>query len=354
MADQDKDQKTQPASPQRIAKAYEDGQIGFSADLIGGMMLAMGVMYFWFAGEWFFSTIGQTIIDRATIFQPMIADPRMIVDAATKDLMSVAVVMMALVLPLFLIAVTGGVFQTNFNISFKPLNLKWDKMSIPAGVKRIFSIASLVRGALSIAKATVVISIIYLIAESEMENIAASGFASFQMLMISMCRILIYVSISIAMTMAMIGILDLAFQKWKQMQDLRMSLQELKDEFKDSEGDPQMKARMKKLASEISQNQMLNDVPKADVIIRNPTHFAIAIKYDRESMDAPIVLAKGKDLLAQKIIDIAEKNDVAIVERKPVARFLFFNTKIGDSIPFELYQAVAEILNYVNRLKESF
>ena len=166
-----------------------------------------------------------------------------------------------------------------------------------------------------------------------------------------LCAILMTASFAVAAMMVVVGIVDLAFQKWKHLQELKMSLRDIKDEHKESEGDPMVRARLKRLRAEMSRTRMLADVPRASVVITNPTHFAVAIEYDPEKMEAPIVLAKGADHLAKKIIEIAKENDVAVVERKPVARFLYANVEIGQTIPVELYQAVAEILNFVNRVK---
>jgi flagellar biosynthetic protein FlhB len=351
MADQDRDQKTEQATPQRISKAFEEGQIGFSADLIGGVMLATGAFYFWLVGEWMFGTIGDTIRNRITYFSPMIEDTGTIAGVMVKDILHVGGACLALMLPLFFVALFGGALQTNFNVSFKALTLKWEKLSIPSGFKRIFSISSVVRGAFSIGKAAIIVGIIYWIGQSQLDEMSVSGYATFQSLMFVMCKILLLAAISIAATMAVLGIADLAFQKWKQMEDLKMSIQDIKDEHKENEGDPMIKARIKRLQAEMGRKRMLSDVPKASVIITNPTHFAVAVQYDRDSMEAPIVLAKGADFMAKKIIAIAKENGVPIVERKPVARFLYANTQVGNTIPFELYQAVAEIINYVNRLK---
>ena len=349
---QDRDQRTEQATPTRIRKAYEEGQIGFSSELVGSVMLLTGVVFFWSVGYWFFGQIGQSIVDRVTFFHPMIEDPRMIALAISKDTQRIGIACLALMIPLFFVALLGGALQTNFNISFKPLNLKWDKLSVPAGFKKIFSSSSVVRGALTIAKAALIVLIIFLVGRSQLESMATAGDSTFQDLMFEMCWMLLYVSLAIAATMSIVGIVDLAFQKWKHLQDLKMSIKDIRDEHKDQEGDPMLKARLKKLQGEVSRGRsIIEEVPKADAIIRNPTHFAIAIKYDRETMQAPIVLAKGKDLLAKKIIEIAEAHEIPVVERKPVARFLYFNVEIGNPIPIELYQAVAEILNYVNRLK---
>ena len=132
-----------------------------------------------------------------------------------------------------------------------------------------------------------------------------------------------------------------------------MSVRDIKDEHKTTEGDPLIRARVRKLQAEMSRKRMLADVPKANVVITNPTHLAVALRYDRYSMDAPVVLAKGADFLAKKIIKTAKENGITVVERKPVARFLYSHVEIGQPIPLELYQAVAEILNFVNRLRSN-
>jgi flagellar biosynthetic protein FlhB len=352
MADQDRDQKTEQATPQRISKAFEEGQIGYSADLVGGVMLAVGAAYFWFAGQWMFESLGDNIRNRVTYFQPMIDEPLAITDAISADVLSTGALCLGLILPLFIVALLGGALQTNFNVTFKAMTLKWEKLSIPAGVKRIFSLSGLVRGGFSIGKTAIIVGILYYVARSEFDVMEVFAFTSFQNLMFVMCKILLQASIAIAATLAVLGVADLAFQKWKQSEDLKMSMQDIKDEHKENEGDPMMKARMKRLAAEMGRSRMLADVPNASVIVTNPTHYAVAIQYDRESMEAPIVLAKGADFLAKKIIAIAKENGVPVVERKPVARFLYANTKIGTAIPFELYQAVAEIMNYVNRINK--
>ncbi|QEG23364.1 flagellar biosynthesis protein FlhB [Mariniblastus fucicola] len=350
MADQDRDQKTEQATPQRISKAFEEGQIGYSADLIGGVMLAVGAFYFWMVGEWMFGSLGDNIRFRVTYFRPMIEDPLSIADALSSDVIKTGMVVLGLMLPLFIVALLGGALQTNFNVTFKSMTLKWEKMSVPSGFKRIFSISSVVRGAFSIGKAAIIVGILYYLGRSQFDAMEMVAFTSFKSMMFVMCKILLQASIAIAATLAVLGVADLAFQKWKQSQDLKMSIQEIKDEHKENEGDPLVKARIKRLQAEMGRNRMLADVPKASVVITNPTHFAVAVQYDGDNMDAPIVLAKGADHLAKKIIAIAKENGVPVVERKPVARFLYANTKVGNQIPFELYQAVAEIINYVSRI----
>ena len=149
----------------------------------------------------------------------------------------------------------------------------------------------------------------------------------------------------------MIGFADYMYQRWKFHNDMKMTKQEVKDEYKNSEGDPKIKSQQRARMRQASQRRMMQELPQADVVITNPTHLAVAIKYDKEKYDAPVVIAKGADYLAQKIKDVARENDIEIVENKPLARMLYHNVDIGNQIPPELYQMVAEVLAYVYGLK---
>lgn len=354
MADeQTKDQKTEDATPQRIQKAREEGQLGFSSELIGGVMLSTAVALAWFSGDAFFNAIGSSIAARLGDFEDVIVDPRQLVKVLIADTRTIGIATLAFVMPIAVLAVMGGVLQTGFNISSKPLNLDPNKLSVKSGFSRIFSTKSLVRGGLSIIKATMVLTVFYLVARSKLEAIVTAGAGGFKPLMGVLCEVLLYASTAVAGMLLVVGIVDFAYQKWKHLDDLKMTVQEIKDEHKDTDGDPMIKARIKRLQAEMGRKRMLADVPKASVVITNPTHFAVAVRYDSDSMDAPIVIAKGADFLAKKIIAIAKENGVAVVERKPVARFLYANVEIGNMVPFELYQAIAEILNFVNKMRRA-
>ena len=161
---------------------------------------------------------------------------------------------------------------------------------------------------------------------------------------------MINVGIRISALFAVIAMFDLFYQKWKYHQDMMMSKQEVKDEYKNSEGDPKVKSQQKQRMQQASQRRMMQDLPNADVVITNPTHLAVAIKYDKDTNEAPVVVAKGADYLAQKIKERARENAIEIVENKPLARMLYHNVEIGAEIPPELYQMVAEVLAYVYSL----
>ena len=166
-----------------------------------------------------------------------------------------------------------------------------------------------------------------------------------------MLRIVTDLGIRIAAVYMVIAFADFAYQKYKFAKDMKMTKQEVKDEYKQSEGDPQIKGKIRQKMREASQRRMMQDLPKADVVITNPTHYAVAIKYDPEVAEAPTVLAKGEDYLAQRIKEIARENHVEIVENKPLARMLYANVEVGEAVPPELYQAVAEVLAFVYHLQ---
>ena len=163
--------------------------------------------------------------------------------------------------------------------------------------------------------------------------------------------LIINTGIKISIVYLVIGLADFIYQKHKFNEDMKMTKQEVKDEYKNTEGDPQIKGRQRRKMQEVSQKRMMQDVPKADVVITNPTHFAVALKYEAEVSSAPVVLAKGEDYLAQKIKEVARENKIEIVENKPLARMLYHNVDVGAEIPPELYQAVAEVLAAVYKAK---
>ncbi len=352
MAEQDREQRTEQPTAQRIRRAFEEGQIGISSELLGSVAFAVGVCFFFLAGSWFFTRITRSFREREAIFETVIEEPASLPSLILHDLFNIGVAVLALMVPIFVVTALVGGMQTNFNISFKPLELKWEKLSVSKGFERIFNSRSVVKGIMAIIKATLVVMIAYFFASSQMDTILNSGTYSFQDMIAKLAMILLYLSVAAAATITLIGVADLAFQKWRHLQDLRMSIRDIRDEHKDSEGDPMIRARLKKLQSELGRQRIAEQVANANVVITNPTHFAVALEYDLKTMIAPKVTAKGADHLAKRIIEIAKENDVPVVERKPVARFLYFNVKVDQTIPAELYAAVAEVLNFVKRFEK--
>ena len=347
MSEQDRDQRTEAPTAQRLRKAVEEGQIGFSSEFMGGILLLFGVLFFWLAGAWMFAKIADTIRLRSTVFHSVIKDVNSIENVLMEDFSRVGLAVLGLLIPLSLATVIAGGVQTNFNISSKPLELKWNKLSVVSGFRRMFSMRGSVRGLLALCKASAIVLVAYLAASYQFEDIVTSGSYSIRHMLAMMCRLLLSIALWATLVLLFLGIIDLGFQKWKHLQDMKMSLRDIRDENKENEGDPLIRARVKRIQMELSRQRMMNDVPKASVVITNPTHFAVAIQYDKSKMAAPQVVAKGGDMLAKKIIELARENGVPVVQRKPLARYIYFNVKIGQPIPVELYEAVAKILNFI-------
>lgn len=341
------DQPTEEPTARKLEKALEDGQIAFSSELIGGLIVLVGMLFFFGMGRWFFDALLRSLRERLTDFEPMISHPDTLLLAIRRNVESVGVVCLGLMLPMAAVAILAGALQTRFNLTAKPLELKWNKISPGSGLKRIFSTRALNKGALSIAKSVAIVSVAYNITVGRLEEVALSGMTSYYAMLMLGVELLLSIGFATALLLVVIGFADLGFQIWKQKKDLMMTKQEIKDENKDSDGDPHVKARIRRIQNEMSQKRVVQEVPRATVVITNPTHFAVALRYETSESMAPIVIAKGSDHLAKQIIRVARENGVAVVERKPIARFLYSNVEVGHEIPYELYQAVAEILNFI-------
>ncbi len=349
MAETQNDQKTEAPTPRRLEKALEEGQIAFSTELMGGLLLLAGVLFMMAAGRWFFGAIMTVMRVRVTQFEPMTEHPRTILNAFRDSVIEVGLACLGLLVPLFVLTILASVLQTQFNFSTKPLEWKWNKLNPVEGVKKIFSSRSVVKGLVAMAKAGVIVATAWFLTRARFDEITVSNLTSFDSAVETGVGLILAVSLTTALLMVVVGAADFGFQKWKHWRDLHMSMQEIRDEHKEHEGDPMIKARIRKMMNEIGRKRTLQEVPTASVVITNPTHFAVALRYNPGEDDAPVVVAKGADLLARRIIQIARENGVAVIERKPLARYLYANVDIGKSIPFELYQAVAEILNYIRR-----
>ena len=323
---------TEEPTARRWEKAFEDGQLAFSTELMGGLIVLVAMLFFLGMGRWFFDAILLSIRQRLTFFDPMISHPDTILAAVRQNIQDVGWACLALMLPLAGVSILAGTLQTRFNLSTKPLELKWNKASPIAGIKRIFSTRALNRGAIAIAKAAAIVAAAYYITQSRFEEVTLSGSHTYGQMLIIGAELILAIGFATAILMVVIGLVDLAFQIWKQKKDLMMTKQEVRDENKDNDGDPQIKARIRKLQSELAGKRIAQEVPKANVVITNPTHFAVALRYEPGVSAAPIVIAKGADHLAFQIIRIAKENGVAVVERKPVARFLYANVKVGGEI----------------------
>lgn len=260
-------------------------------------------------------------------------------------------------LPTLLIAMAIGVLmsylQVGFLFTIEPVQPKFSKINPLKGAKNMFSMQALVELVKSLLKASLILYVSYGYVKDRLIELLLTIDIEIGQMVVLMWEMVIGVVLRSGLILLVIAIFDYGFKKWKNNKDLMMTKQEVKDEYKQSEGDPLLKSKIKEKQRAMAMSRMMQDVPTADVIITNPTHFAIAIKYDVKLGDAPRVVAKGKDLIAQNIKRIATEAKVPIVENKPLAQTLYKTTEIGQFIPVDLYEAVAEVLAYVYTLKKN-
>ena len=346
--------KTEEPTTKKLEEARKEGQVARSKELIN----ASGLITLFITLKIFIGFIGSNFINT---FQNSYQH----INGITKEEFNVVSIQELWIeslltilwtcLPLFaaatLISFVVVVYQVKWKVSGQLLKPKLSRLNPINGFKRIFSREKIVELILDIIKIFIVAWIAYSTLKDEWSTLLLLYEVNLEQAVLLIGDIIINLGIKISFLFFTIGLFDLFYQKLKFKKDMRMTKQEVKDEFKNTEGDPQVKSRIRSKMREISRRRMMQAIPQADVVITNPTHLAAAIKYDRESSEAPVLVAKGADYLAQKIKEIAKENNVEIVENKPLARMLYYNVEVGAEIPPELYQMTAEVLAYVYGLK---
>lgn len=350
------EEKTEQATPKKKSDARKKGQVVMSKDLSSSFALLVVFVYLnFFKG---------TIVERLYAFMSKLygatsGDLDSLFEAPNiMNLMAeTGLLMLGIIMPIALVAMSIGLLTTYLQVgvlfTIEPIQPKLDKISPIKGFKRLFSVRSLVELAKAITKGTLLLYIAFSYVIDKINLFYESVNYSLEGIAYLMWDVTFNVVLRCAIFLFVIGVFDYAYKKWQDSKDNMMTKQEIKDEYKNSEGDPLLKAKIKEKQRQISMSRMMQDVPKADVIITNPTHYAVAIQYDSNRGDAPFVVAKGKNLIAANIKRTATENDVPIVENKPLARALHAQVEIGDFIPPDLYEATAEVLAYVFKLRNN-
>ncbi len=346
-------EKTEKATPRKREEARKKGQVFRSNDLNSAFIIlsVFAVIYFGFpymldsmqgfAKEYL---AGRSVVD----FNPVVA---------YMILLESLYLMVKILLPILAVAVVAGLasnlLQVGFIFSVEPLGMKLERINPIEGFKRIFSKRALVELVKSILKLVLTAYIVYQVGTKYIDLFP--GLMDMEVIQIvsSLLAIIFEMAMKIGLVLIILGILDYLYQRWEHEQSLKMTKHEVKEEYKQVEGHPQIKARQKQKQRELAMRRMMTEVPKADVVITNPTHFAVALSYNAEQMDAPMVVAKGQGFVALRIKELAQINGVAIVENQELARNLFYICDLGDVIPENLYQAVAQVLAFVYRQKEA-
>ena len=350
MSDSSGDKKHSPTEKRR-RQAREDGNIVKSQDLTSAALLLASLAALNYLGPPACEKIAGTMADA-------LSTPRLesiSTDDASNYLLQnaarLAIAAVPMLIAMFIAGVLVNLTQTGFLFTTKKIEPKLSNISPLAGAKRILSLQGVVKLGFGIVKVCIIAAVAYASLTHHFDQIMHLAGLSVPQIATVLFSSLIGTCLWIGAALFILAILEYAFQKWKQEQDLMMSDQEIRDEMKESEGDPQMTARRRQIQRQMMMQRADSEVPGADVVVSNPTELAIAIKYDPLSMPAPTVVAKGAGLLAQKIRRVALENGVPVVERKPLAQILYKTVEVGDIVPTDQYQAVAEVLRYVYQLQ---
>jgi flagellar biosynthetic protein FlhB len=345
-------ERTEPPSPRRLEKAREEGQVPQSRELMAFLVMAAAVGGFWGFGQWLTQRAGGIVshglrFDREAAFDP---------NAMVKSFASLSWDALLMAAPVFLLTLVAAI-ATPFALGgwrFSPnaLSPKFSRMNPLQGVKRLLSWHSLGELVKAILKALLVGGVIYWVVSRERDQLFALALQSVDTALPAFAGMLIFAAVALVAGLAMIAAIDVPFQLWRYYAGLRMTREELKQEMKELEGDPQLKARIRSQQRAMARKRMMAEVPKADVVVTNPTHYAVALKYDRDRMGAPEVVAKGMNLVAERIRTLAAEHRVTVLEAPPLARALYRHTDIGEQVPAALYTAVAEVLAYVYQLDQ--
>ncbi|MDE6913701.1 MAG: flagellar biosynthesis protein FlhB [Lachnospiraceae bacterium] len=350
-------EKTEEPTSKKKADTRKEGKVAKSKEMSSGVQLIslFLILKFWVGhmGENFmklFSELYEKMPAYTTYWGGRVvsSDYKILFDGIYAELLMQ-------LLPFFLIGVAISIIinmlQFKFQISTKPLQPKFSKLNPVSGMKKLFSKEKIVELLKSIAKIILIMAVVYNTIKGDWVYLVNIYQMTLTQAIELIGSIVINMGLKISLVFMVIAFADLFYQRWKFHEDIKMSKQEVKDEYKNAEGDPQIKGKIRQKMREASQRRMMQDVPKADVVITNPTHYAVAIRYDANEGSTPKVLAKGADFVAQKIKEIARENNVEIVENKPLARMLYANVEIGQEVPPELYQSVAEVLALVYKMQ---
>jgi flagellar biosynthetic protein FlhB len=348
---EESDEKTEEATQTRREDFRKRGQVAQTRELASVLALLSSALVLWFLGRFFLQQITEMMTMSVGAF---------FVDAARDEDYRPAAAFIVkrgllIVAPFMAIlgvsSIASTVLQVGILNNEEALDFNLEKLNPIEGFKRMFSVRALVEGLKSIVKLIFVISIVAMVVKDQAIKVPLMVSFSLNQIMSMMGEVTVRLLAGLGIFMAVLAAADYFFQRFQLEKQMRMTKQEVKEEHKSREGDPMIKARIRRIQREMANKRMMADIPKADVIITNPTHIACALRYNPETMASPTLVAKGADKMAERIKEVAREHGIPIMENKPLARTIFKSLKIGHAIPRELFTAVAQVLSYVYKLK---
>lgn len=344
-------EKTEQATPKKKDEARKKGQIARSSDLPGSFNMMFTCLSFIMLGDYYKQHIMMmfgNLFEDWLLMELTTGNVMTLFNEITSELLFILMPIFAITI---IIGILGNVVQFGFLLTGDPLKMKLSKLNPINGFKQIFSAKTIVEFLKSVLKLLIITILVYMVVSKEWDRMLLLASLPIQQIFSFTAELTVKLGIEIGAVLTVLALADFFYQRYEHNKSLRMSKQDIKDEHKKAEGDPIIKGRIRERQRKMAMQRMMQEVPKADVIITNPTHYAIALKYDAAMMEAPKIIAKGMDHVALRIREIAKENGIVTMENKPLARALYERSEIGDVIPPDLFQAVAEVLAYVYKMK---
>jgi flagellar biosynthesis protein FlhB len=353
MADNDGQERTEEATPKRQRDAREKGQIARSRELNTVMALLVAATAFLAMGDSLVRGMVGLLHHDFTIPRAMIFDDNAMTGALSSSILEALWLFLPFFILMILAALGASMALGGWSFSTQAMSFKWEKLDPVKGLGRVFAWRGVMEMFKGLAKFGLVAGVALLLLKLQGHQFLGLGGEPLQQALAHAGSLLGWAFLFLSSALLLVAAIDVPFQLWDYQRQIKMTRQEIKEEFKQTEGSPEIKGHQRRLQQEMAQRRMMEEVPKADVVVVNPTHFAVALRYQPTKMGAPIVVAKGSDLLAGRIRAVASENDVPVLSAPPLARAIYYSTELNMPIPEGLYRAVAQVLAYVYQLKRS-
>jgi flagellar biosynthetic protein FlhB len=351
MSDDSSQEKTEEPTSKRLKDAREKGQTARSKDFNSTVVLLLSSISMISMGPMVFKKIGNEVSELLQFDPHILRDPNSIITLAKNFAFDIVSIVLPFLMIIVFSVIIGPMLIGGFNFSTKALAPKFNRMSPLKGIKKMFSLKSLMELVKSILKFFVVASFALIVWYVQIEDFLSISSLPISVAIPKAFHLLAWSFLIVSCSLILIAVIDVPFQLFDHSQQLKMTKQEVRDEYKETEGKPEVKSRIRRMQQEMAQNRMMAEVPKADVILTNPTHFAVALVYEQDGLTAPRVIAKGQDHMAIQIGKIAKAHEVPILRLPPLTRAIYYSTEIDQEIPRGLYIAVAQVLAYIFQLK---
>ncbi|MCL1147748.1 flagellar biosynthesis protein FlhB [Shewanella marinintestina] len=343
--------KTEKATPQKLRKAREQGQVPRSKDLAASALIIGCSLMLTTTGDWIATRVAELTRMNMSFTKAQLDEPGMMTRHMAHSLLEILNILGPLFLMVAIIAMVAGAMPGGLIFSFNNANFKYSRIDPIAGLGRIASVKSLVELVKSILKIVLLLGIMWVFLQKNFQALMAISQLPVDEAVTRGLDMLSLAMLYLGLGLLLITFIDVPYQYWHHHKELRMSLQEVKDEHKQQDGKPEIKAKIRQMQQRMSRSRADISVPKADVLLVNPSHYAVALKYDLDKADAPYVVAKGTDELALYMRDIAKRHDIEVIELPPLTRAIYYSTQIEQQIPAGLFVAIAHVLTYVMQLR---